>query len=298
MIAHEADIVRVNAEHPDWTAKQVAEHLSIERYHVYNAGRLKKLTFARAPSLPIATHKNAIARIESAPPVTDFTVYANRPADMEKAQASMIEWCTEKVEAEKITLAEAERNLTAALDSGFGENGWERQVKLVRQKVEFYTKVMAALECGYYIVPPFPLDVFAIRTKAHVPRGQWKDSQWSARSAQSAAMLPMGEGRYVDPEPHIETMVDQESDGKGGTKMVRYWRPDEFTDVDFPFKLARAEILSATQAAMALRLFDRMGALPARPSADPIVCGQILMPHHGREPLTFFVSWWLDTRTL
>ena len=31
---------------------------------------------------------------------------------------------------------------------------------------------------------------------------------------------------------------------------------------------------------------------------DPIVCGQILSWFHKKQPVTFFIAWWLDTKTL
>jgi hypothetical protein len=41
-----------------------------------------------------------------------------------------------------------------------------------------------------------------------------------------------------------------------------------------------------------------MGALPAARAPDPIICGEILLPHRKGQAVTFFVSWWLDTKTL
>ena len=78
--------------------------------------------------------------------------------------------------------------------------------------------------------------------------------------------------------------------------MTEYWAK-EFKDIDFPFKLAKPQIMEATAAAMALKVFDQIGCLPQFRAPDPIICGQILKPK-DRQPVTFFIAWWLDTKTL
>ena len=228
----------------------------------------------------------------------DFTVFANNPADMVGAQKSMILWAARKIQAEKGELAEAQRNLDAAKAHKWSPTAWQGQVKKIEAKIDFYRKIKMALEAGYYIVPPFPIDIFAIRTNASGPRPKWQRNKWRDHHEQKARMMAPDTGRYVSPDPRLTSMAFNESDGNGGTRSVVHWRPDEFTAADFPFKLAKAEIMEATRAAMALRVFDQMGALPTHRAPDPIICGQILMPHKKGQAVTFFVSWWLDTKTL
>lgn len=228
----------------------------------------------------------------------DFTVFANNPADMVGAQKSMILWCARKIQAEKSEMAEAQRNLDAAKANKWSPVAWTRQVKLHEQKLEFYRKIKMALEAGYYIVPPFPVDIFAIRTNASGPRPKWQRNKWRDHHEQKARVLPAESGRYVSPDPKLRRMDFSEPDGKGGSREVAHWQPSEWAMADFPFKLAKAEIMEATRAAMALKVFDQMGALPTHRAPDPIICGQILMPHRKGQAVTFFVSWWLDTKTL
>lgn len=228
----------------------------------------------------------------------DFTVFANNPADMVGAQKSMILWCARKIQAEKTELAEAQRNLEAAKANKWSPAAWSAQVKKIERKAEFYRKLKTALEAGYYIVPPFPIDVFAIRTDKQAPRWKWQTNKWRDHHEQKARLLEAGKGRYVSPDPKLTQHSFAESDGKGGTREVAHWRPDQFVEADFPFKLAKAEIMEATRAAMALKIFDQMGALPTHRAPDPIICGQIMMPHRPGQVVTFFVSWWLDTKTL
>ena len=232
----------------------------------------------------------------------DFIVYANNPADMTGAQQSLILWSARKIQAEKLELAEAQRNLDAAKANKWSPAAWQRQVRKHEGRVEFYKKIKVALEAGYYIVPPFPIDIFAIRTDKPAPKWNWQTNKWRDHHEQKASPMVVGEGRYVSPDPTLRRSDFAEPDGKGGHKMVAHWRPDEWVDADFPFKLAKAEIMSATRAAMALKVFDQMGALPTHRAPDPIICGQILFPekpsYGARKAVTFFVSWWLDTKTL
>jgi len=228
----------------------------------------------------------------------DFTVFANTPADMVGAQKSMILWCARKIQAEKSEMAEAQKNLDAAAAHKWSTTAWSRQVKLYGEKVEFYKKIKMALEAGYYIVPPFPIDIFAIRTDKSAPRPKWQENKWRDHHEQKARMLPSGVGAYVSPDPVLTSTTHSIPTKDGGKREITNWRPDEWAPADFPFKLAKAEIMSATRAAMALKVFDQMGALPTHRAPDPIICGQILMPHRKGQAVTFFVSWWLDTKTL
>jgi hypothetical protein len=254
-------------------------------------------------SLPVAIEPVFDPHVEaSIEQPQDFTVFATNPADMIGAQKSIIEWCEQKSAAEKSEMAEAQTNLDAAKAHKWSSKGWANEVTKHAKKVEFYDKIKMALEAGYYIVPPFPIDLFAIRTKKYAPGGGWETYQWRDHHEKKAQILPAGHGDYVSPDPVLQKHSFQEPDGKGGQKMVPHWRASEWKEADFPFKLAKAEIMHATRAAMALKIFDQMGALPTHRAPDPIICGQILFPNHTgygpRKAVTFFVSWWLDTKTL
>lgn len=232
----------------------------------------------------------------------DFTVYATNPADMVGAQKSLILWSARKIMAAKEDLKEAETNLEAARTHRWSTKGWERQVKKASRRMEFYRKIKLALENGYYIVPPFPIDLFAIRTTRSAPRWKVEDTNWRDRHEQKATPLEAGVGRYVSPDPVLRNLSHQRYDDNGKAITVHRFAADEWNEAEFPFKLAKAEIMAATRSAMALKVFDQMGALPTHRAPDPIICGQILYPEQSsygpRRAVTFFVSWWLDTKTL
>jgi len=224
----------------------------------------------------------------------DFTVIATSPKDMEAGQRSLILWAARKIQSLKNESAEANEQLALHQQKKWDQKGWRNQLAKIGRRIDFYRKIKMALEHGYYIVPPFPIDIFAIRTKRTnpIPRdGKYKFD----RRLQFAQILPAGHGRYVSDQPIQASYGDVTDDGK---QVTRYYA-DNFRDVDFPFKLARAEIREATDKALELKLFDQLGVLPARRGADPIVCGQILSPDKRSDaPITFFIAWWIDTRTL
>jgi hypothetical protein len=233
---------------------------------------------------------------------SDFTVVATDPAAMMTAQKSLILWCSRKIMAIKGEIITAKEQFDLAKKNKWNPAGWARELGKHEKREQYYRKIKIALEAGYYIVPPFPIDVFAIRTKRSSPiryDGQNRDNH-----DQPAQTLPVGEGRYVDPKPERRSYNETNPDGKGGTKIEKYYWASDYAAVDFPFKLARSEIRAATDAALGLKVFDRLGVLPRQRAPDPIVCGQILVPnqpfYRWAEPkaVTFFVAWWLDTKTL
>lgn len=239
----------------------------------------------------------------------DFTVVAQSPSQMEAAQRSLILWAARKIQAIKVDVTEATEQLNIAKEKKWNTDAWRREVGKHEKRAEFYRKIKAALEAGYYIVPPFPIDLFAIRTDKRVPARM--TGTHSDNHDQLPRVLPIGEGRYVDPKPVRDSFVNMESrvvnhqTGEKKSVPVTYYSATEFDDVEFPFKLARAEVREATLTAMKHKIFDTLGVLPRQRKPDPVVCGQILVPNKklynhyvSNDAVTFFVAWWLDTKTL
>ncbi len=296
-------VVEAAAGHPTWTAKQIAKHLGVERYHVYNNARGADISLPAAPAPNRAPPVNLPAVVPPASPpapiggdLVDVTFFATRPEEMAAAQGGMSEWFGRKVAAVRGELADAEANMREAADNGWRLAPFERAVDRLARDMTFYEKVKAAIDAGYFIVPPFPVDVFTIRTDRKKPAAKVSTSRWD-RHLQTPRLLPVGEGRYVSDQPVTFQRTIPAADSGKDRDVVEYFGK-EFAEVDFPFALARPEIVKATAAAMALKIFDQLGALPNSPNNDPIICGQILKPDRWRTPVTFFVAWWLDTKTL
>jgi hypothetical protein len=234
----------------------------------------------------------------------DFTVVSSNPAQMEAAQRSLILWCARKIEHVKQALVDVQEQHEIAVNAGWKADAWERQIRRAERRIDFYRKIKTALEAGYYIVPPFPIEIFAIRTNRKTPDPKRGSREWGNEQAQEPRILPAGEGDYVarDPEVFYRDLPGPPDKASGNPTTIKEYFAKHFLPVDFPFKLAKPAVLSETARAMALKVFDQMGVLPGTArTADPIVCGQILYPERAglpRKAVTFFVAWWLDTRTL
>lgn len=229
----------------------------------------------------------------------NLQLVATNPGQMEQCQGALVQWCRQKMELVKADLADAEENLAIAKKNKWRHAPWQRRVSMAKAKLTFYDKVERAVEAGYYIVPAFPVDVFAVRTDKPQPKRE-KSSYQFEQFRQSARLLPAGEGRYVSDLPEIWQQARPYIDSKTGEQkdIVSYY-PDSFQDVDFPMTLVKPQVLDATAKAMARKVFDQIGVLPNRRSkGDPILVGQIIPPHRRYEPLTFFISWWLNTGDL
>jgi hypothetical protein len=119
------------------------------------------------------------------------------------------------------------------------------------EKIEFYKKVKAALEAGYYIVPPFPVDTFAIRVKDNCPPQRQLVGLAGGTGSSRPPMLPAGEGQYVTSSPAAGGAPVSQKENRWFTVQITHYRPIRVPAADFPFKLAKAEIMEATRAAMA-----------------------------------------------
>jgi hypothetical protein len=239
----------------------------------------------------------------------DFLVLAKNSSEMAKAQDRTIKGFKAKVEIEKGRMLDLQANLEVAKKNKWRTETLKRHITYAKERVAFYEKIVNALEAGFQIIPEMDIDVFAIRTTAKSPRsntvtGQvqsWNDGP--SPSAQKTNHPPTGEGEYVAPDRVFtdETRFENEKKSSDGTKvekqeMVTRWATD-FAEIEFPFQLARTEILEMTAAAMHKKVFDELGILPRRPSTDPMVVGRISLkgrPNYNRKSVNFMVAWFLD----
>lgn len=235
---------------------------------------------------------------------TDYSFVATTPAQMEIAQRDMIRWCGERLEREKLELADLERTIAEAQKAGMNVAAWKRRLSMSRAKMIFYRKVKGALMKGYYIVPPFDVQLFAIRTERGYTKGHRQD--YRSDFEQRGQILAEGEGEWRNPWPQVRTGTEAKRDANsnivkdqsGKAVMQRWWAAGNWRDVDFPFKFVKPEVIAAVRGALESKIFDALGVLPKYRNPDPIVVGQIFPPHKPYEPLTFFVAWWMDPKDL
>lgn len=243
----------------------------------------------------------------------DLTVIARYPYQMEKCQTALIEWAKRKIATVAAEAADLEENVGIAKVRKWGSAALERAWKRSLKTVDFYTKILAALEAGHCIVPNFPVDIIAVRTKRKRPVKE-TTTDWSRTHTQSSESPSIGEGEFEAAVPVIrQRVIERNPDGSEKTK--EYFA-HEWAEFDFPFTTAKPEILDATGRAMQDKFFDEIGVLPGKKKReDPIIVGRIYDPRssaatpwdrrsrgHAQSArerfVTFLIAWYVDTRAI
>ena len=233
-----------------------------------------------------------------------MVVLAKDPQQMQVSQEHLKGWFKERLQTALAELAEDEQCLTIATGRKWATRGWKRKVKIAKGRVNFNEKALSALDAGYCIIPDFPTEIFAIRTRRKKPTKN--KTTWTPVPQESEGP-PQGEGEYRSPNAFIEESIrkfpGKDFNGNAITKSETTRWATEYDVPDFPMKAVKPQILDATGRAMARKLFDEIGVLPARRPrnrpGDPIVTGRILRKEGTRViGLTFLITWWIDTRDL
>lgn len=226
----------------------------------------------------------------------DIEVCAETPDEMKAANQTLIVWCENKINQLRVEQIELEASRDMAKDKGWNSKLFARHVLLAKKRIEFYSKTKRALEAGYYIVPTFPVSVFAIRThgKLRVVEGTSRHDTHE----QHAPALPTGTGIHANPFP----VIYQKDEITAEQKTIRKYFAEHWRDIEFPFNMAKPRIMEATSRAMALKIFDDFGVLPSdRRNIDPLIVARIKDPRsttYNRRFISFIIAWALDTKTL
>lgn len=223
-------------------------------------------------------------------------IIAVNPQQMQEAQVTTMGWIGSKLAASQHDLALATETMQSLEKAGLRSHPAKALIVKARRRIMFYEKVQAALKAGYYIIPPFDIQLFAIRTDRDSP-DQISRRQWAEE--QKARSLPVGEGRYVSPVVGRHKIgTETEQAGNGTTREVTIFRNDSWKHgLDLPIRAMKPQIIEEVGRALELKIFDALGIAPAYRAADPIIAGQINRPD-GKGVLTFFVAWWLDEQDL
>lgn len=243
-----------------------------------------------------------------------LVVFAQNRAEMVESQQALVNWADFKVaEAEK-ELQEAVENLEHAKKHKWKTSGWATVKARATKTLDFYVKIQQALLAGYAIVPNFPIDVFAVRTKRKFPLERYEEATskdgWTPRSLTITnrdvrnESLPLGVGEYVDRVPTILTTRKQLTDGT----YRHAQQTTEFNSVDFPIKAVKPVILEETGKALMLKIFDEIGCSPSPRMAwntrvpstgDPMVVGRVNYQYGNKtKTISFLLAWWLDVKDL
>src|SRR3546814_433863 len=96
--------------------------------------------------------------------VPELRLIARDPAELHQSQQKLIAWCSAKLDEASKHVDELITNLMIANRNGWKTSVLATAVRREKQRVTFYDKIMAALNAGFYIIPNFDADVFAVRT--------------------------------------------------------------------------------------------------------------------------------------
>ena len=232
--------------------------------------------------------------------IKDLELTATIPSEMVASQQQLIAWCEKKIAVCSAEVQELGEAVDHAKKSKWKAGPLQTQHGKAIRRVQYYEKIKGALEAGYYIVPNFPIEMFAIRKGANrKPTGKERSgSRWSLGShRQGFQELPAGEGVYRNPFPLVITEEKKKADG--GTFYESY--PAEWDQLEFPINMAKPQIMSVTQTALALKVFDRVGVMPSvrKKKEDPVIIGQIVHKNGPSEKVvSFMIAWHLNTNVL
>jgi len=226
------------------------------------------------------------------------TVFAKDPAAMQEAQQQMVTWARLRLQQRTAEHADLLENLEVAKKNKWRTATLKRAVSMAHKRMSYYEKVLAALEAGYYIVPNFPVGIFAIRTCHKHPTRSHRHHMHSyphqVKDAESEHP-PLGKGEYVDAQPTVGSVYGTNQKGEECT----FWHADAFEAVAFPFTMVNPEIPKAISRAMALKIFDEVGCLPNRRQGqnrgDPLIIGRITVKNgYSERTLSFLLGWFMN----
>lgn len=264
--------------------------------------------------VPIEEAPNAqpLAVIPSTSPVVkkpdgNISVTALVPEQMSSCQSALVAWCQQKIADVRGEAVELRGAFEQAKAKKWKTSVLRRHALLAEKRVVFYEKMLAALEHGFIIVPNFPVGMFAVRKEGSPDRrylGYVKVGYSRPKHEQIPDNLPEGEGEYQNPYPYVYDFGRTKDEH--GNEIVAT-APNAWKELDFPVAMAKPEIMEAADRAMALKIFDQLGILPAevirtgRATRDPIIVGQLVDPRsttYNKKVVTFMIAWHLDTRAL
>lgn len=236
--------------------------------------------------------------IHPASTVEDIALTATLPTEMVVSQIELIAWCEKKVSAIQYEVRELYDAYERAKKMKWKFEPLKNLWRAASKRLAYYEKVKAALAAGYYIVPNFDVQFFAIRTKKKTPKDQWTVFNWNATNHEKSAQeLPIGEGEYQNPFPVVYEKRIGEGDNQKKYSRAEYW-----DDLEFPIMMAKPEIIEATSRAMSLKVFDRIGVFPGYRKVrtdDPVIIGQIFRKvGYTTKIVSFMIAWHLDTRMI
>lgn len=238
----------------------------------------------------------------------DVELTAENADEMAQCQNAMVQWARSKVAELAHQWQELKTAYEYAVKQKWRNDTLKRHAGIAEKRLDFYKRMLTALEHGYQIVPSFPITAFAIRTEKTKPL-KMATFSWSKLHTQQPECVEAGEGEYKNPFPVVHQRTIEKATATTGEK-CEYWA-HSFKDVEFPLSMSKPKIMEATTRAMALKIFDDIGILPGYapnegtkpPRGDPLIIARLkdpraAGPYNAPRYISFIVAWHLDTKTL
>lgn len=226
--------------------------------------------------------------------VSDIELTATLPHEMIVAQQKLITWCDGKIQIIRTESVELKDAYEHAKEMKWKYTALQNQYNKSVKRISYYEKIKEALLAGYYIVPNFDVEIFAIRTNREKPLRCLSESRWGRiRDEQPAHDMPLGEGDYVNNRPIIYSQKIEDN-------KKEYWA-ESWQDIEFPVTMAKPIIMEATTQAMRQKIFDRFGVFPStRKKTDPVIIGQIVHKESQFKEriVSFMIAWHINTNVI
>ncbi len=238
-------------------------------------------------------------------PFGETTVVASNPQQMQAAQATLIGHFKKKVAKLEEEAKGAEENVKTARARKWKVSPFEAILTKTVQDLQFYQKIVAALEAGFVIIPNFDeLDIFAIRTTRKRPKANRAEGgeNWVNVPKEQVSNRPaLGDGRYVNADTRNKTWTTEKRGNDNSIIRRKVSQAVAFDDIDFPFHMVKPEVLERTAEAMKLLAFDDVGILPNRKirRGDPMVVGRIFTKRGASvKAVSFLITWFVNTEDI
>lgn len=227
--------------------------------------------------------------------VDDIELTAMLPVEMVESQKQLIAWCEKKINVIRIESQEMLEACQHARKMKWKHKPFERLYYSAERRLAYYEKVKGALEAGYYIVPNFDVELFAIRTNRSLKTDEYQKDTYRGVHLQKSAAMKTGEGEYRNPFPIVHRESNRGADGSYHATSY----PVEWDEFEFPLTMAKPDIMKATSDAMALKIFDQIGVFPPTRKEDPVIIGQIILKETNKtKKISFMIAWHINTNMI
>ena len=249
-------------------------------------------------------------------PNNELLIVATNPDEMLQAQLNLIDWAANAKATAQKELTEYEALLAGAVQSKISQVPYKRLIAIAQGQIDYFNKMELLFRAGYFMVPEFPMNLIAIRTKRLSPKTREQVKRWNTdHHAVPSEHLPAGIGEYVSSSALCREWDVEEKRADNSTRKTRMIEQYGYDKISPPVAFMRPKLLNALDQALQAKVFDEIGILlPQRPAAphrgapirtiqpnpDPMLFGTITRKETGNKIFRtqFLIAWWIDTKTI